>query len=84
MYVQANGIECKAWRKYDRNLTKDSKSVVQEADARLEEFYVSMDNVNLANDAGMRCWDTMQASGGYDKTTQLGTVTVRRGDKSIL
>ncbi len=55
MYVQANGIECKAWRKYDRNLTKDSKSVVQEADARLEEFYVWMDNVNLANAAGMRC-----------------------------
>ncbi len=38
-----------------KNLTKDSKSVVQEADARLEEFYVSMDNVNLANAAGMRC-----------------------------
>ncbi len=38
MYVQANGIESKAWRKYDRNLTKDSKGVVQEADARLERF----------------------------------------------
>ncbi len=56
MYVQANGIECKAWRKYDRNSLKTVRVL-------FKEFYVSMDNVNLANAAGMRCWDTKPVVG---------------------
>ncbi len=63
MYEQDNGVKCKAWRKYNKNLTTDSKGVVQEADARLTEFQTTMTGLNLASAAGKRCWDTKAVVG---------------------
>ncbi len=63
MYEQVNTIKCKAWRRYNKNLTVDSKNVVQETDARLSEFKVTMDNLNLVDAAGMRCWHTKAVVG---------------------
>lgn len=63
MYEQDNGIKCKAWRKYNKNLTTDSRGVVQEADARLIEFKTTMTGLNLQSAAGSRCWDTKPVVG---------------------
>ncbi len=77
MYEQANGVKCKAWRKYNKNLTVDANGVVQEADARLTDFEVTMDNLNLATAAGKRCWDTksvvgmIKRPGGNPKDTEV-------------
>ena len=47
MYVQANGVKCTAWRKYSKTLTLDSKNIAREKDARLDEFEVTMEGLNL-------------------------------------
>ena len=63
MYGQENGVKCKAWRMYNKKLTLDANGVVQEADARLTDFEVTMDGLNLADAAGKRCWDTKPVVG---------------------
>ena len=63
MYEQANGVKCKAWRRYNKNLTLDSKNVVQETDARLKDFEVTMEGLNLHKNAGKRCWHTKPVVG---------------------
>ena len=63
MYEQANGVKCKAWRQYNKNITVDGRGVVQETDARLSEFEVTMDKLNLVVAAGKRCWDTKPVVG---------------------
>ena len=68
MYEQENGIKCKAVRKYNKNLTVVNK-VVQEADARLETFEVTMDGLNLHDAAGKRCWDTKAVVGMFKRPT---------------
>ncbi len=63
MYEQANGVQCQAWRKYNKNLTTDSKGIVQETDARLTDFETKMTGLNLATAAGTRCYHTKPVVG---------------------
>ena len=69
MYEQDNGVKCKAVRRYNKNLTVVNKRV-QEADARLESFEVTMTGLNLYDAAGKRCWDTKPVVGMIKRPTR--------------